>query len=118
MRYAGGGVGHYRVTLMDNPANANQTPQDDFAMDDNIDPPRSIIATTNLEECRVADEIAGCGEVEDTPDDGTDNHCSDSESEDEEEDEDNPDADSDDLGAEDGEGGFFDAEDDEGYAAL
>ena len=114
MRYAGGGVGHYRVTLSDTPANAEETPQDDFAMDD--DPPRSIIATTNLEECRVADEIAGCGEVEDTLDDSTDsdNHCSDSE--DEEEDEDNPDAD--DLGAEDGEGGFFDAEDDEGYAAL
>jgi len=107
MRYAGGGVGHYRVTLSDTPANVEETPQDDFAMDDDIDPPRSIIATTA--------ESAGCGDVEDTLLDD-DNQCSDSEEEDEEEDEDNPDED--DLGAEDGEGGFLDAEDDEGYAAL
>ena len=41
-------------------------------------------------------------------------HCSDSEGG--EEDEDNPEED--DLGAEDGEEGFLDAEDEEGYAAL
>ena len=47
MRYAGGGVGHYRVALSDTPANANLTPQEDFAMDDDdIDPPRSIITNT------------------------------------------------------------------------
>ena len=57
MRYAGGGVGHYRVTLSDTPANVEET-RDDFAMDDDIDPPRSIIATTA--------ESAGCGDVEDT----------------------------------------------------
>ena len=116
MRYAGGGVGHYRVTLLDSPANANPTPQEDFAMDDDIDSPRSIIiTTTNLEECRIATETAGhkdsdVKEAEYILDD----HHSDSESE--EEDEEN--LDEDDVGAEDGEGGCIDAEDNEGYAAL
>ena len=120
MRYAGGGVGHYRVILLDTPANANdsETPQEDFAMDDsNINPSRSILATTNLEDCRIAAETAVCGDVreaEHTLDDSIDDHHSDSEGE--EEDEENPDED--DLGPEDGEGGFRDAEDDEGYAAL
>ena len=120
MRYAGGGVGHYRVTLLDTPANALndlETPQEDFAMDDNIDPSRSIFATTNLEDCRIAAETAVHGDVreaEDILDDSIDDHRSDSEGE--EEDEENPDED--DLGPEDGEGGFRDAEDDEGYAGL
>jgi hypothetical protein len=107
MRYAGGGVGHYRVTPSDTPANANQTLQEDFAMDDDIDPPRSIFATT------AGPGREDVGETEHILDDG---HHSDSESEGEEEDEENPDED--DLGAEDGEGGFLDAEDDEGYATL
>ena len=63
MRYAGGGVGHYGVTLSDTPANANETPQEDFAMDDDINPPRSIFATINLEERRIAAETAGCEDV-------------------------------------------------------
>ena len=116
MRYAGGGIGHFRVTLPDTPGNANET-QEDFAMDDDIDPPRSIFAMTNLEECRIAAEMAGreeIGEVEHILDDNIDDSHSDSEGE--EEDEENPDED--DLGAEDGEGAFLDAEDDEGYAAL
>jgi hypothetical protein len=123
MRYAGGGVGHYRVTLLDTPANANdesETPQEDFAMDDNIDPPRSILATTNLEDCRIAAETAVREDVreaerilDDSIDDSIDDHGSDSEGE--EEDEENPDED--DLGPEDGHG-EGDAEDDEGYAAL
>ena len=33
MRYAGGGVGHYRVTLTDIPANPNET-QEVFAVDE------------------------------------------------------------------------------------
>jgi hypothetical protein len=111
MRYAGGGVGHYRVILLDTPANANET-QEDFAMDDDIDFPRSIFATTNLEESRIAAEMAGRGEVEEAG--NIDNNISESEEEDEE----NPDEDDDNLGAEDGEGGFVDAEDEEGYAAL
>lgn len=114
MRYAGGGVGHYRVTLLDTPANANDSEtQEDFAMADNIDSPRSILATTNLENCRIAAETAVRGDVREAEhvlDDNIDR--SDSESE-EEEDEENPD-----LGPEDGEGGFLDAEDAEGYAAL
>jgi hypothetical protein len=117
MRYAGGGVGHYRVTHSDTPANPNQTLQEDFAMDDDIDPPRSIPTTTNLEERRIAAERAGredVGEAEHILDDNIDDRHSDTESE--EEDEEN--LDEDDLGAEDGEGGCLDAEDEEGYAAL
>jgi hypothetical protein len=104
VRYAGGGVGHYRVTPSDTPANA----QEDFAMDDDIDPPRSIFATTAGRE--------DVGETEYMIDGNIDDHHSDSEGE--EDDEENPGSDEDDLGAEDGEGGFLDAEDDEGYAAL
>jgi hypothetical protein len=118
MRYAGGGVGHYRVTLMDIPANPNEI-QEFFAVDDDI-----IVA-----------EVAGLKEVEEAEgiqDDNTEDRCSDSEGREEdednpeeddhgtedgeeEEDEDNPEEE--DLGAEDGEG-FLDAEEEEGYAAL
>jgi hypothetical protein len=93
MRYAGGGVGHYKVPLTDTPANANEAQE----VDDDVmsDPPR----LTNLE-------------IEELEAERIEDHCSDSEGDDEE----NPDED--DLGAEDGEGGFLDAEDDEGYAAL
>ena len=116
MRYAGGGVGHYGVTLSDTPANANKTPQEDFAMDDDIDPPRSIFAMTNLEARRIAAETVGCEDIREAEcilNDNIDDHHSDLEGEEEEE---NPGED--DLGPEDGEGGFLDAEDDEGYAAL
>ena len=81
MHYAGGGVGHYRVTLSDTPANANETPQEDFAMDDDINPPRSIFATTNLEECRIAAETAGYEDVREAEhilNDNIDDHHSDS----------------------------------------
>ena len=113
MRYAGGGVGHYKVTLLDTPANANEFPREEFAMDDDFDSPRSISA----DECRITAETAGhedVGEAKYIQDDNDDDNYSDSE--DEKEDEEN--LDEDDLGAEDGEGGFLDAEDDEGYAAL
>jgi hypothetical protein len=102
MRYAGGGVGHYRVTLTDTPANANDI-QEDFAVEDDV------TAMAGLEEVEEAERIQ---------DDNIEDHCSDLESgsESEEDDEENPDED--DLGAEDGEGGFLDVEDDEGYAAL
>ena len=101
MCYTGGGVGHYRVTLSDTPANANETPQEYFAMDDDIDPPRSIFTTTNLEECRIAAETAGHEDVREAErllNDNIDDHHSDLEGEEEEE---NPDED--DLGPEDGE---------------
>ena len=55
--------------------------------------------------------------VDPIQDDNIEDHFSDSNSESEEDGEENPDED-DDLGAEDGEGGFLDAEDEEGYAAL
>lgn len=111
MRYAGGGVGHYRVTLTDIPANPNET-QEDFAVDDDVmaDPPR--LTDHELEERIIV--AAELEEVERIQDDDIEHHCSDSEGD--EDDEENPDED--DLGAEDGEGGFLDAEDDEGYAAL
>ena len=115
MRYAGGGVGHYGVMLLDTPANANETPQEDFAMDDDIDPPRSIFAMTNLEERRIAAETAGREDVREAErilNDNIDDRHSDLEGEEDK----NPDED--DLGPEDGEGGFLDAEDDEGFAAL
>jgi len=118
IRYAGGGVGHYRVTLTDIPANANEI-QEDFADNDNVtadsDPPR--LTNLELEERKIAAEAAGPEEVEEAEriqDDDTEDHCSDSEGE--EDDEEDPDED--DLGAEDGEGGFLDLEDDEGYAVL
>ena len=119
MRYAGGGVGHYRVTLTDTPANANEI-EEDFAVDDDImaDPPRST--NLGLEERITVAEAAGLEEVEEgerMQDDNIEDHYSDSEGE--EDDEENPQADEDDyLGAEDGEEGFLDPEDDEGYAAL
>ena len=119
MRYAGGGVGHYRVTLTDTPANANEM-EEDIAVDDNVtaEPPRSTIL--QLEERIAVAEAAGLEEVEEgerMQDDNIEDHCSDSEGE--EDDEENFQADEDDyLGAEDGEGDFLDAEDDEGYAAL
>ena len=119
MCYAGGGVGNYRVRLLDTPANANETPQEDFAVGDDIDPPRSIFATTNLEECRIAadTDTAGHEDIRKSEcilEDNINDHHSDLDGE--EEDEENPDED--DLGPEDGEGGFVDAEDDVGYAAL
>ena len=116
MRYAGGGVGNYNVTLMDTPANANEI-QEDLAIDEDVmaDPPR--LTDLELEERIIVAGVADLEEVEDAEriqDGDIEDHCSDSEGE--EDDEDNPDED--DLGAEDGEGGFLDAEDDEGYAAL
>ena len=72
---------------MDTPANANETPQEDFAMDDDINPPRSIFATTNLEECRIAAETArreDIREAERILNDNIDDCHSDSEGEEEE----------------------------------
>ena len=116
MRYAGGGVGHYRVTLTDTPANANEI-QEDFAVEDDVTADHQRLTNLELEEGVTVAEAAGLEEVEEAEriqDDNIEDHCSDSEVD--EDDEENPDED--DLGAEDGEGGFLDAEDDEGYAAL
>ena len=118
MRYAGGGVGHYRVTLPDTPANANEI-QEDFAVEDNVmaDPQR--LTNLELEERGTVPEAAGLEEVEEhIQDDNIEDHCSDSEVEEDSDDEEHSDSDEDDFGAEDGEGRFLDAEDDEGYAAL
>jgi hypothetical protein len=73
------------------------------------------LTNLELEEHIIVAEVAGPEEeAEQIQDENIKDHCSDSEGE--EDDEENPDED--DLGAEDGEGGFLDAEDDEGYAAL
>jgi hypothetical protein len=113
MRYAGGGVGHYRVTLTDTPANANEI-QEDFAVEDDVTFDCPSLTNLELEEGIIAAEAAGLEEVEEAERIQYEDHCSDSEGD--EDDEENPDED--DFGAEDGEGGFLDAEDEEGYAAL
>jgi hypothetical protein len=119
MRYAGGGVGHYRVTFTDTPANANEI-QEDFAMKDNVTADPQRLTNLELKEHVTVAEAAGLKEVEEAEhiqDDNIEDHyCSDSEVDEDSDDEEN--SDEDDLGAEDGEGGFLDAEDDEGYAAL
>jgi hypothetical protein len=115
MRYAGGGVGHYRVTLTATPASANETQEDSAVEDDVTANPQRL--TIELEERGTVAEAAGLEEVEEAEllqNDNIEDHCSDSEGE--EDGEENPDED--DFGAEDGEGEFLDAEDDEGYAAL
>ena len=98
MCYTGGGVGHYSVTLTDTPADTIKH----FAVDDDV----------------TADPPAGLEELEDEriQDDDIEDHSSDSEAD--KDDKENLDEDDHDLGAEDGEEGFLDAEDEEGYAAL
>jgi hypothetical protein len=64
MRYAGGGVGHYRVTLTDTPANANKI-QEDFAVDDDITADTPGLTILELEDrIIVAEAAAGIEEVE------------------------------------------------------
>lgn len=123
MRYAGGGVGHYHLEFSDTRNNVDHAPmqeEDEFSGD--TDPPASTIPrvpiTTTLQERREAAEAAGAEEVEETGDgqaieDDLEDDKTDSESEDA-----NPNGEGENLGAEDGEGGFVDAEDDEGYAPL
>jgi hypothetical protein len=69
---------------------------------------------TNLEAAGPLEEVEVAERIQD---DDIEDHCSDSEGDSEEgDDEENPDED--DLGAEDGEGGYLDAEDDEGCCTL
>ena len=98
MHYASGGVGHYSVTLTDTPTDTIEH----FAVDDDV----------------MADPPAGLKKLEDEciEDDDIEDHSSDSETD--KDDKENLDEDDHDLGAEDGEEGFLDAEDEEGYAAL
>jgi hypothetical protein len=71
MRYAGGGIGHYRGhTFGYPPANANETPPGPGRFcHERHRPPRSIFATTNLDDCWIAAEMAGHEEVEHIRDD-------------------------------------------------
>jgi hypothetical protein len=89
-------------------------------MKDNVTADSQRLTNLELKEHVTVAEAAGLKEVEEAEhiqDDNIEDHyCSDSEVDEDSDDEENPDED--DLGAEDGEGGFLDAEDDEGYAAL
>ena len=58
MRYAGGGVGHYRVTLTDTPANASET-QEDFAVEDDVTADPLRLRNIELEERMIVAEPAG-----------------------------------------------------------
>ena len=85
MRYAGGGVGHYRVTLLDTPANANEI-QEDFAVEDNVMADPQKLTNLELEERGTVPEAAGLEEVEECiQDDNIEDHCSDSEGEEDDE---------------------------------
>ena len=64
MRYAGGGAGHYRFTLADTPANANEI-QEDFAVDDDVTADNPGLTILELEDrIIVAEATAGPEEVE------------------------------------------------------
>ena len=64
MRYAGGGAGHYRFTLADTPANANEI-QEDFAVDDDVTADNPGLTILELEDrIIVAEAAAWLKEVE------------------------------------------------------
>ena len=88
MRYAGGGVGHYKVKISDTRSTESSVPEEEL---EDFDVPRT--ETSDDSENGSSDADSG------DEGDGADN----------DEGEDLP---------EDGEGGFVDAEDEEGYAPL
>ena len=63
MHYAGGGVGRYRVTLTDTPANANEI-QEDFAVEDDVTAFHQRLTNLELEEGVTVAEATGLEEVE------------------------------------------------------
>lgn len=119
MRYAGGGVGHYKVPLHDSPGSDEQIGDTTEYTDDNPYTEPSIGSATRGrggEEGESAD-VDGA----DSDEDG--GETTDSEDQDNEEDaggDGGMDVEEEytELGAEDGEGGFVDPEDEEGYADL
>jgi hypothetical protein len=98
MRYAGGGVGHYRVDLPEEPVDEDTIPEEPEDMDQLTTPLANIAATGDEGS---DSEGSGKSSVEGSDD------------EEREESGDEPE-----LGPEDGEGGFIDEEDEEGYAPL
>lgn len=139
MRYNGGGVGHYQVPIHDvhgleeqpdileehAAATSANDAVDDVDVDVDVDvpevPPDEVEQQGHaipldfdaaLEEDGDEDDTGGPDEDEDE-DDARDDDEDEGEDDDDEDDEDE-----DELGAEDGEGGCVDAEDEEGYAPL
>jgi len=115
MRYAGNGIGHYKVDLADDARAAVPSVSHDDAEDgvpvDMGEPENN--AGAPMEETDGDDAEQGEGPDDNDEEDG------DEEGNDDEEPEPDDSGDSDDnLGAEDGEGGFVDLEDEEGYAPL
>ncbi|KDR69150.1 hypothetical protein GALMADRAFT_230924 [Galerina marginata CBS 339.88] len=130
MRYAGNGIGHYKVDLADDArAAVPSTDPNDTEGDawEDVVPQESVgnrlsqgagEGTEGGAEQEEEDDEGDDGEDEDGDEDEDENRDSDEgddEGDDEGEDDEGED---DDLGAEDGEGGFVDLEDDEGYAPL
>ena len=109
MRHAGGGIGHHKVELND-----AHSPESDFVATDDEDllapPPQQASISENIGES-VAPPQDTSEDIEDTSiDNGShSDQSSQGSARDAGEDEDLP---------EDGEGGFIDAEDEEGYAEL
>jgi len=122
MRYAGNGIGHYKVDLAEDP----KTAESSHEPKEEVVPIEEGVVTTEgaaLGEIEPESRSAALGEIDDDADDGweadhegeDDEELDDEELDDEEEDDgegDGEDDDEDDLG------GFVDPEDDEGYAPL
>lgn len=101
MRYAGGGVGHYQVALNDpHSSESVEEPTEDVEMDGNlggpVDPSQAAELGEDEDMASEDDSNSDSSSGEDGEDGGVDHG---------------------DL-PEDGEGGFIDAEDEEGYAEL
>ena len=100
MRYSGNGIGHDKVDLANDAKMVVPNPDD---AEDEI----GVVEETRVQEIVVGEaEYNGSAPLEDTHD------------VDEGEEEEDSDTGNDHWGAEDGEGGFVDLEDEEGYAPL
>jgi len=130
MRYAGNGIGHYKVDLAEDPKTAESSHEPDIA-EEVVPVEEAVVPTEGAAPGEIEPDKGGAalGEIDDDADDsgreadheGEDDEELDDEELDDEEDNgegDDDDEDDNDLGAEDGEGGFVDPEDDEGYAPL
>jgi len=131
MRYAGNGIGHYKVDLADDARTAAPSTDIEDEVGEGLEgamaedlPPHAPM--TNDGDSHGAREGTSheADEDEEDEDEGEEDEDKDSdveerEDEEEGEEEDVDDSESeDDFGAEDGEGGFVDLEDEEGYAPL
>jgi hypothetical protein len=133
MRYAGNGISHYKVDLAEHPRATASPDEPDIAEEVVPMEEGEFAAEGTAALGEIESDNGGAGEIDNGGDDDEDaDHESEDDEElnneelnDEEEDDgegdgedDGEDDNEDDLGAEDGEGGFVDLEDDEGYAPL